>query len=196
MKKLFVLLTIMLFQTFAFGQVHELFFGIAPYGHWGLRESTSNVDLLSNSYLISRPGIHLGYSWRGIDADILIDLLDNSEVLVDLFYAKESLIDQAGQFSMENSHLAMHAYLGYTFFNGRRVQLPLYLGLGLSHYSQPVPTKLLIDMGGRARIRIYVTNTIAMYVGGYYLIGLNGKKEYKDNKVHHSGLETGVLFNF
>lgn len=185
MKKLFILFSIMLFQTLAFGQIHQISVGIAPYGHWRLKGSESKVDQLSHSYSISEPAYHLNYGYRN----------EKDEYLGDIFYAKESLIDQSGQFCMENNHIALHAYRGYTFFHEGRVQFPVYLGIGLSYYSQPVPTKLQVEMGGRARVRIYLTNNIALYVGGYYLLGLNGDKSNKD-VVYHSGLETGLSFNF
>lgn len=192
MKKLLFLFSIMLFQTFAFGQVHEISFGIAPSGHWRLKETKGQGYLLSHSYSISRPAFHLNYVFRN-DNETNYNL--GNEYLGDIFYAKESLFDQSGQFCMENNHFALHFYRGYTFLYLRRVQFPCYLGGGLSYYSQPVPTKLHIEIGGRVRMRVYVTNTIALYVGGYYLLGLNGDKSNKA-VVHHSGLETGLLFNF
>lgn len=170
-------------QTIAWGQVKEISAGIAPFGHWKIR--ADKVDLLSHSYSISKPAYHIGFTIRK----------EEREDLFDLFYAKENLIDETGLLNIETNHFAFYRYLGYTIFHRKRIQVPIYAGIGLSYYSQAIPTKLFLDLGGRVRMRFYITNRVALYAGGYYLFGLNGKKGDKST-VFHSGLETGLMFNF
>lgn len=192
MKKQLILFAFILSQTIAFCQVKEFSAGITPYGHWKIRESKSKEDLLSHTYLISKPSFNVGLGWRR----------GYNETLFDIFYAKESPTLTVNLDTIPISfnygtihHAALHGYRGYTILNGKRVQIPFYLGIGLSYYSQPIPTKLFIDIGGRVRMRIYVTNKIALYVGGYYLFGFSGNKTNK-YIVYHSGLEAGLMFNF
>lgn len=184
MKKLFILL-FMLSQAFAFGQIKEVSVGIAPHGHLGVRTISGKEDLLSHSYSLSKPAFHLGYGWRA----------GSIESLVDFFYAKEKLIDETGFIGIETNHLALYRYQGYTILQGKRVQIPIYFGFGLSYFSQPIPTQFSFDIGGRARVRIYVTNKIALYGGGYYLFDFSGTKTTK-YVTNHSGLEAGLQFDF
>ncbi len=174
MKKLFILLILMVTQAIAFGQIKEISAGITPYGHWRVREK--NEDLSSRTYSITKPAFNFGLGFR----------TDKFETLVDVYYAKEAA---------RNNHFAAHVNQGITLLQGKRVQIPIYIGLGLSYYSSPVPTKLIVDFGGRFRVRVYITNTIAWYAGGYYLFGLTNKKDNK-SVIHHSGLETGLMYNF
>lgn len=192
MKRAIILLVFILSQTIAFGQVKEISAGITPYGHWRIREGKSKEDLLSHTYSMSKPAFQFGLGFRS----------GFTESLVELYYAKEdptlTVNIDTNPISFNygtNHHVALRGYMGFTILNGARVQIPIYLGIGLSYHSQPVPTKLFLDFGGRVRMRIYITNRIALYAGGYYLVGLFGNKD-NHKSAYHSGLEAGLMFNF
>ena len=186
MKKLFILLFIMLLQTVAWSQVKEISGGIVPYGQVKLKNLKLKMDLASYSHSISKPAFHIGFTIRK----------QEKEDMYELFYAKENLIDETGLLNIETNHFAFYKYFGYTINHWRRVQFPIYGGIGLSCFPQRIFSSLLsINFGGRVRMRIYVTNRVALYAGGYFVIGIFAEKE-NPNVMPHSGLETGLLFNF
>lgn len=192
MKKTFILFVCILSQAIAFSQVKEISAGITPYGKWKIRENKSKEDLLSHTYTISKPAFNVGFGWRN----------GYNETVIDVFYAKETPTLYLNPDTIPisfvygtNHHFALHGYKGFTILYGMRVQIPIYFGIGLSYYSDAVPSKLSLDFGGRVRIRIYVTNKIALYVGGNYLFGFNGNKNNK-YIVHQPCLEAGLMFNF
>ena len=143
MKRAIILFVFILSQTIAFGQVKEISAGITPYGHWRIREGKSKEDLLSHTYSISKPAFQFGFGFRS----------GFTESLVELYYAKEDPILTVNIDTIPisfnygtNHHVALRGYMGFTILNGARIQIPIYLGAGLSYHSQPVPEKLFLEM--------------------------------------------------
>ena len=141
MKRAIILFVFILSQTIAFGQVKEISAGITPYGHWRIREGKSKEDLLSHTYSISKPAFQFGFGFRS----------GFTESLVELYYAKEDPILTVNIDTIPisfnygtNHHVALRGYMGFTILNGARIQIPIYLGAGLSYHSQPVPAKLFL----------------------------------------------------
>ena len=186
MKKAFILLATIFFQFVAYGQaVKGISAGITPFGHLGVRNVSEKTELLSSSYSFSSPAFHLSYDTRRTVI----------EATTDLFYSKEKLSDETGLLNMDVHHFGVYRFQGYTILPTKRIQIPIYLGIGLSYFTQAIPTKLFLDFGGRARLRVYVTNRLAIFGGGYYILGFSGSKTAK-YMTHRYGVESGLLFNF
>ena len=50
-------------------------------------------------------------------------------------------------------------------------------------------------MGARARLKVYLTNTLAIYGEGYYIFGFTGTETSK-YVANRYGIETGLLLYF
>lgn len=70
-------------------------------------------------------------------------------------------------------------YAGRTFNRNRRLQIPVYIGIGCDYlYGGPIHN-LAVDLALKARIKYYVTNNIGVLVGVTGRVGL-GTKNAKD----------------
>lgn len=187
MRKVFILFIFILFQTIVYGQMGKgISFGFAPYGHTVVRTTSGKEDIYSSDFSISNPSFHLGYEWReGY----------KNEITVDAFFAKEVITDTLGVAGIDATRFSVYGFSGYTLFPAKRVQIPIYIGLGLSYYNQPIPAKLFFDMGARARLKVYLTNTLAIYGEGYYIFGFTGTETSK-YVANRYGIETGLLLYF
>jgi hypothetical protein len=189
MKKTFILVAILLFQVVAFGQVAKgISAGFTPFGRLGIKSFSDKTNILSSNYSITSPAFHLGYEWYYYS--------------IELLYAKEhftfNVNDSTGVYNYNYSsphHFGLHGYRSFTILPARRVQIPISIGIGLSYFTEAIPAKLFFDVGGRIRLKVYVTNRIALYGGGYYFFGFTGNKTSKYLATRY-GVDAGLLFNF
>ena len=108
--------------------------------------------------------------------------------------------DAEGHFSDLMSVSVMY-YVGRTIFPKKRVQIPIYIGLG-GEVLQGYPFHhLMCDFGAKARIKFYFTNHIGIFAGatGKWGFGYSGMGEKGSNHtVSHNHLsvnfDAGLTF--
>ncbi|MCQ2145124.1 MAG: hypothetical protein MJY72_05235 [Bacteroidales bacterium] len=89
-------------------------------------------------------------------------------------------------------------YAGWTIFPKKRVQIPLYVGLGYDRVnSDPVKTNQGF-VGAKARIKVYVTNSIGLYAAANWKYGRGGYTPEKELTFSISSMrayaEVGMTF--
>ena len=90
-------------------------------------------------------------------------------------------------------------YGGQVFNQGKRVQFPLYAGVGVDYINGGIIHNIMPFVGVKLRIKVYFTNSIGMWVGGNYNIDFVGAKSFNDNnysmKASRPFLDAGVVFS-
>ena len=62
-------------------------------------------------------------------------------------------------------------YGGKTIFPKKRVQIPLYIGIGLDYLRGAPYHNLFFDFGAKARIKFYITSKFGLFAGADYTFG-------------------------
>lgn len=165
---------------------HGISFGMTPFGRMDIRSTESagsKSDRLSHQYSMSTPIYQLGFETHRTSI---------KDLLLEACYSKLDLRDETGYSYLNSDSYAFYAYFGYNTLSHARVQFPFYLGVGANYINALKADGFFIDFAVRARIKVYLTNRIAIYGGAYYHMGLGGKK-LSENRY---GLDTGLLFSF
>ncbi|GEM56598.1 hypothetical protein B0A58_14665 [Flavobacterium branchiophilum NBRC 15030 = ATCC 35035] len=95
-----------------------------------------------------------------------------------------------------------NVYIGYTINKKKRLQLPLYIGGGISYLNAKPISQGALELSAKARLKFYISNKIALYSGVNYDLGVLGGKDIKndsDKLIGYYGmynLETGLMFSF
>ena len=64
-------------------------------------------------------------------------------------------------------------WVGFTIGAKKRVQVPLMMGIGLDYLKGAPMNNLFLDYGVKARLKIYFTGKVGMFLGGAYEGGLS-----------------------
>lgn len=73
--------------------------------------------------------------------------------------------------------VTLMTYAGKTFNRNKRLQIPVYIGLGGEYLHGGPVHNLAFDLGLKARLKIYITNNIAVYGGVTGRLGLGTKSK-------------------
>lgn len=73
------------------------------------------------------------------------------------------------------SSFSFTQYIGWTINPNKRVQFPLYLGVGFESLQGGPFHNLLFDIGAKARVKFYITDAIGAYVGATGKLGWGSK---------------------
>lgn len=189
MKK-FVLVTALalLFFYCDAQKTHGFSVGYAPWGFERLRCSGGifDGDIDEGFHSFGRPALKLDFEIRRggfiqqiglVYSTVYADYMDSTHTI----YDKENL-RSVGVFYRP----------GFTIMPYRRVQIPLFLSVGLnSPFTDYSWNGILFDIGLMAQLKVYVTNQLAIYGG--YTIQWGASKAVKTFR-HYP--DFGILFNF
>jgi hypothetical protein len=81
-------------------------------------------------------------------------------------------------------------WLGVTIGAKKRVQVPLMVGIGLDYLKGAPMNNLFFNYGAKARVKIYFTNKVGMFLGGAYEGGMS-----HSNRGIPSGADSDDKFN-
>jgi len=62
-------------------------------------------------------------------------------------------------------------YAGRTFFPKKRLQIPVYIGIGADYLSGKPYHNLFVDLGVKARVKFYVTDVVGIFAGADWTYG-------------------------
>lgn len=86
---------------------------------------------------------------------------------------------------------SIYYYSGITFLSGRRLQIPVYLGVG-ANYNMADPIKgFTFNLAAKARVKFYFTDRIGIYAGVGWKGGLGTQKYSSDMKL---GIRQKMLY--
>lgn len=102
-------------------------------------------------------------------------------------------------------HLGLTEYIGFTINKNKRIQFPIYLGIGGGYIKGGPIHNFTFDAAAKFRVKFYITNKIGVFAGvsGRYSIGskknqneTNGDKKnlHVDNWLGTA--DAGVIFSF
>ena len=185
MKK-FVLITVLsLFCFFCIAQNHGFSVSYAPWGYERLRDREWG-ELWKGYHSFLKPVLKLDFEthWGGT-----IHLIEAVYSTVDA-----KAIDDSTNipYRIDNiKQVGLFWHPGFVIMPQRRVQIPVYGGLGFNSYFGDIPLYLMFDLSLMVQIRVYLINQLALF-GGYsfhYGFGKNssGVKHYP---------EIGLIYEF
>ena len=161
-------------------------------------DNKETIDLYKNTYTPTY-GAELFYEVN----------VDNLSVMFDLSYAtgKISSIEKNAQYSYapyENKTFpdfksySLASYMGHTFFPNKRFQIPVYLGLGYDRITSGPSNRYMFFWGAKARLKLYITDTIGLYIGGNWKSGSVVAKDDYIGKIAYASkraeIEIGLTF--
>lgn len=207
MKNIFLAVTI----CFCFGinaqtKTNNFGFGLSPFGMMNVKmefEQNSNTEEMKIDYK-SYLNAHLFYERQFGGAGLLIEatyaMSKFNEVDKNIlnFYEPEALYDK------DITVYSAAFYGSYAINKQKRLQIPLYLGVGLDYVNgQPVDIAF-ISLAAKARLKFYISNKIALYGGFNYKTGLGlessdddtGGKPKRTTKLNQTYSDLGITFSF
>jgi len=72
-------------------------------------------------------------------------------------------------------------YAGHTINANKRIQFPLYIGIGAEYINGGLFHNLLVDGAVKARVKFFITNHIGIYAGGTGRVGWGAKSASESN---------------
>lgn len=158
--------------------------GTTPIGKMGIRLEGDKTDLLTHHYSIASPIYQLSYEKR---------LSGAMNLLLEGCYSKVDLRDETEAFDLNTDCYGFYGFQGINLIPGaRRIQLPIYIGIGACYYKELKEGGFYIDFAARARLKIYLMNRLAIYGGAFYNFGVGVNKTTE----RRYGVDYGILFNF
>ena len=171
---------------------------VSPNGKWVVSAGAvygNRTVSLSTTNNVSVGDGDVNFKCRNISG--LNVSIENKLVLIEAGYAGSDLLKM----------FAGKVYLGANFMPKKRFQILLHGGIGYSY--NKIDDDLLekkgiqsIDLGIKLRTRFFITNTFAIYLGGYGCLSLMEDKlvydgqEYKSTGGSLANLEAGVAYSF
>jgi hypothetical protein len=162
---------------------HGISIGITPYGKVGIRPTEDKTDLLTYHYSFSNPIYQLGYEKH---------LTRIKDLLLEACYAKVDFEDEMGSYHLNTNCYGFYGFQGFNLIPQARIQFPIYIGIGAIYYQELKEAGFYIDFAARARLKLYLTNRIALYGGAFYNLGFGVNKTME----RRYGVDSGILFSF
>ena len=172
--KFFTMCVVMLSVcTMTKAQIRNLSLGFAPLGY-----NHVNITLDDEEYKYdykSYWNANIGYE-RQFKGVVTLFELGYSKAKFDKHELKGSSewFDPAQSADLTN--MSFMAYAGKTLNAQKRIQLPLYFGLGGDYIHGGPMHNLTFDLGLKARLKFYVTDKIGIYGGATGRLGFGSKK--------------------
>lgn len=96
------------------------------------------------------------------------------------------------------SAYSLTQYIGWTINPNKRVQFPLYVGVGFESLQGGALHNLLFDIAAKARVKFYITDAIGVYVGASGKIGWGNRhasESKSSNKTYYSVSGSTLFFD-
>ena len=95
--------------------------------------------------------------------------------------------------------VTLMTYAGKTFNRNKRLQIPVYIGIGGEYFRGGPLHNLAVDLGLKARVKFYITNHIALFGGVTGRFGLGTKKTENSDEFYSLcpqtwALDAGLIF--
>lgn len=178
MKKLFFTFVIALFafsmNASAQDKARSLNLGFAPYGYTHVKISGGDDKFIYDYKSYWNASVGYERQFKGAIA------------LTELTYAsaKFDKYDVTGVPQYFNPYhneditsISLIGYIGKTLNPGKRVQFPLYIGVGGEYLEGGPIHNIALDFAAKARVKVYVTDNIGVFGGVSGRYGYGTKKE-------------------
>ena len=192
MRKIVFIIALSLFCLYCNAQTtHGFSIGYAPWGFERMRGAAfwlnNNKLPLEGFHTFGKPVLKLDFEIRRGGSFIQQIGLTYSSVNADVFDSLHTYLD-----TWNIQSVGLFYRPGFTIMPYRRVQIPIFLSLGMNtFFGDGDWYGLMFDFGLMAQLKIYVTNQLAIYGG--YTIQWGASKTSKSFR-HYP--DFGVLYNF
>lgn len=165
--------------TVAKAQIRNLSLGYAPLGY-----NHVNISLDDEEYKYdykSYWNANLGYE-RQFKGMVTLFELGYSKATFDKYDldGKSEWFEPAQ--TADLTTMSFMAFAGKTINAQKRIQLPLYFGIGGDYIHGGPMHNLTFDFGLKARLKFYITDKIGIFGGATGRLGFGSKKASEDSK--------------
>lgn len=180
---------------------NNIYLGFSPLGGSiiSFGESDDDVDLKFNykscwNATLSKEGIMMGFGYL-VELSYGRGKLDKVKIEEDPSADLKAIAHQADDIW----NVSGAVYGGQVFNKGKRVQFPLYLGVGVDYTKGGIVHNTMPFVGAKLRVKGYITNSIGLWVGGNFNYDFTGKKSFNDDtysmKAVRYYLDAGIVFS-
>ena len=180
-KALFFFVSLFIITTLGYSQANTagLHVGTIPYSQFSIKtKATGTVQ--KGHYSITNPTIQAGFSFGELGFSRILELT----------YAKNVLLSNDSLGNVNSNIYRGHLYFNHVLNPYKRLQFHFNLGGGLSSYSEP--KSLLLELGVKGRLLLFLSRHFALYGGGYYMHSVFSKKFSESDY----GVEAGLAVYF
>jgi hypothetical protein len=162
--------------THDLGGARNLIIGFSPFGydHINIKKGDEKYKYDYKSYM----NFSLGYETQTEGLSYLTEL-DYAMAKFDKYDLKGTSVWFNPAQSEDISCIAFSQLFGKTFNNFKRVQLPVYFGPRFEYIKGGPFHNLTINACVKARLKIYITGKVGIYVGGTGMMGWGRKKAHE-----------------
>lgn len=82
-------------------------------------------------------------------------------------------------------------YVGYTINHNKRLQFPIYLGLGGSYVKGGAIHNFSFDLAAKVRIKFYISNRFGIFAGATGRYGFGSRKEERNDAKEKEAFDIG-----
>jgi hypothetical protein len=98
------------------------------------------------------------------------------------------------------SVMSLMAYYGWTINKRKRIQFPIYAGLGICSFEKSPGPKTALAAGLKARVKFYVSNRFGIFAGANASYGIFGVENSGSNQIDMypfkpMSVEFGLMFD-
>lgn len=180
-KKIAAIVIGLLFTTVEMNaqeKVNSLNVAFSPFGYnkMGITLESEDYQYNYKSYW----NISLGYE-RQLKGFISLTELSYSEAAFDKYELKGTSKWFEPDQQEKLTTASLMCYCGKALLPQQRLQIPLYLGVGFDYLNGGPAHNITLNLGVKARVKFYITDTIAIFVGGNARYGLGSKHASEEN---------------
>ena len=180
---------------------NNIYLGFSPLGSSSISfgESDKDTNLKFNykscwNASLSKEGIMMGFGYL-VELSYGMGKLDKVKIEESPSADIEAMAYQADDIW----NVSGAVYGGQVFNKGKRVQFPLYLGVGVDYTKGGIIHNIMPFLGVKLRVKAYITNSIGLWVGGNYNLDFIGTKSFNDNtytmRASRPFLDAGIVFS-
>lgn len=228
MKKTIFLILIFQIMSFSAQEKTKNFgFGVSPFGLGTLRSFylDTHTDADKKDKQLYKLNLNNYYNAHAF----MEKILKGNSFLMEFKYSKSNIFkfeSDSAVYILNESEVIENSinsfnfslYYGYTINKNKRLQIPIYIGGGISYFSSNIigqklrykpfsneitstPNRisdLVWQFTTKVRIKFYVTNKIAIYSGINYDTGIFGETENISprGRIKFFNIDSGIVFNF
>ena len=169
--------------------VKSLTISVSPYGFTNT-EISKNDNKFTYDFK-SIIGGNLGYEVQNNGLTLLTEL-SYAQGKFDKYELKGTAERFNPALNSDFIQASLTQYIGYTINRNKRLQLPVYLGIGGSYVKGGAMHNTLVDAAAKIRLKFYISNRFGIFAGATGRFGF-GSRGASENSTSDDGFSIGHL---
>lgn len=162
---------------------------VSPYGFTNTRISKNDNKFTYDFKSII--GGNLGYEVQNNGLTLLTEL-SYAQGKFDKYELKGTAERFNPALNSDFIQASLTQYIGYTINRNKRLQLPVYLGIGGSYAKGGAMHNTLLDAAAKIRLKFYISNRFGIFAGATGRFGF-GSRGASENSTSNDGFSIGHL---